>query len=788
MPKLVEIANSVEPKVVEGLDDASYVQEVWFKSNSLDRTFCYRAIQLQLVTESHDQGFVDDATQGSWSWFEIAVMENDEATAPKSVNGKPAVWRSHCNNLVSQEPTKHFGMLYDRRHELLNSIEIGNVLAVRACCRFPGWENYADSGKLVAKLLDEDTFIPNPWCLAPPEDLGVYTVASSNECHVTAEDHQIVSKIWIATPPLDELVVTKIEQLQLFTNACNQGYYSGDKDAGDWTWFDIVVLASPEDTVPKIKNGRSLEWLSHVTRVSEGTEPSFKAGREFDRTHDLLNSLEVGDVIAVRVCAQFAGWAHYAHDALLPITESDFNVFSGPAPPPESPLAINFEEIQLEKQRLQDTLNCILAQAVPEGDPPPAYIEGDVATAASRADMKFEPYERGVRLLSLDGGGVRGISPLRILQELEDYMFKLTGNKVTKPCDYFDMMAGTSTGGLIALMLGRMKMTIGECMAAYQRMSKDIFDSWDITKKSRLTTKGARFDSSKLENAIKTIVQERLHDKNAPMLDPDNKACKVFVLAVRADDAGTLPTHLRTYISDAVDQSFADCKIWEAARATSAAPTYFPQMQIGKFRFVDGGLGFNNPVAMIYTEARTVFGWNRPVDCLLSLGTGVPPKMNLGKGGVFDMKQLVNGIISTLTCSETAHELFVHGRNLPVDSVYFRFNAGKMYRTGEGDSRDSFDWEKLLELDDWSRMNDFVKLTEQYLADQRDRLGTCASVLVQNKNRYLHHQLRAGSFLSRHHSGSLGVHYYANTYIIATCITTINSGIWFSLLQVGHVT
>jgi patatin-like phospholipase/acyl hydrolase len=55
-------------------------------------------------------------------------------------------------------------------------------------------------------------------------------------------------------------------------------------------------------------------------------------------------------------------------------------------------------------------------------------------------------------------------------------------------------------------------------------------------------------------------------------------------------------THLRTYYNDKVGDSMCGYKIWEAARATTAAPTYFPRMKLGKHDYVDGGLGYNNPI------------------------------------------------------------------------------------------------------------------------------------------------------------------------------------------------
>ncbi|KIO27731.1 hypothetical protein M407DRAFT_53822, partial [Tulasnella calospora MUT 4182] len=70
-----------------------------------------------------------------------------------------------------------------------------------------------------------------------------------------------------------------------------------------------------------------------------------------------------------------------------------------------------------------------------------------------------------------DGGGVRGIISLIILERI---MHDIAPK--TKPCDYFDLIGGTSTGGLIAIMLGRLRMSIPECIAAYAELSKLIFD------------------------------------------------------------------------------------------------------------------------------------------------------------------------------------------------------------------------------------------------------------------------------------------------------------------------
>ena len=78
-----------------------------------------------------------------------------------------------------------------------------------------------------------------------------------------------------------------------------------------------------------------------------------------------------------------------------------------------------------------------------------------------------------VCLLALDGGGVRGLLSLMILRSL---MAAIDPNSPPKPCDYFDLIGGTSTGGLIAIMLGCLRMTVEECITAYTSLLDRVFE------------------------------------------------------------------------------------------------------------------------------------------------------------------------------------------------------------------------------------------------------------------------------------------------------------------------
>jgi patatin-like phospholipase/acyl hydrolase len=95
--------------------------------------------------------------------------------------------------------------------------------------------------------------------------------------------------------------------------------------------------------------------------------------------------------------------------------------------------------------------------------------------------LAFDP-EQGVNLLALDGGGVKGISTLIILQAImervKDYEIenKLNPSRDTRdPVDYFHLAAGTSTGGIIALMLFRLRMSVQKTIDEYEKIGPKVF-------------------------------------------------------------------------------------------------------------------------------------------------------------------------------------------------------------------------------------------------------------------------------------------------------------------------
>jgi len=348
--------------------------------------------------------------------------------------------------------------------------------------------------------------------------------------------------------------------------------------------------------------------------------------------------------------------------------------------------------------------------------------------------------KRPLRLLSLDGGGVRGIGILHILK----HIMSKAGAEGIKPCDYFDMITGTSTGGLIAIMLGRLDMSIDDCITAYKDLSSKIFG------KNRglpaLVRGHSRYKYETFEEIVKDFIKSRTGDSESLMMQTHTgDHCKVFVVAVQADNVNNgKPLHIRTYQPGEPENEpiLKTCKIWEACRATTAAPSYFDPMKIDGAHYQDGGLGHNNPACLLKAEAEVEFGRDTPIACTLSIGTGLVPMLDLRDKtsirGVLS-GSLRSGLLTLVTNTQQHHLLARKLFNSGNPGCYFRFNVGEkladkewvderggdFYRSLYGpDSVQKIlpnldDWKNaLIALDNYKEMDKFAGICEEYIQDE----------------------------------------------------------------------
>ncbi|WJG35713.1 acyl transferase/acyl hydrolase/lysophospholipase, partial [Fusarium oxysporum Fo47] len=226
---------------------------------------------------------------------------------------------------------------------------------------------------------------------------------------------------------------------------------------------------------------------------------------------------------------------------------------------------------------------------------------------------------------TVDGGGIRGISSLLILEHIMEKIRETRGlGHVRRPCEHFDLIGGTSTGGqvsrlspIIAIMLGRLGMTVDECIRAYKKVAQQAFTPKRTSIFPAAPT-GA-FSAKALEAAIKQIVRERCVESECvsrqsqglgTVKTDEQLTLYRAVLAITKQNLDAPPTLFTTYDSSA---SFHGCTIWQVARATSAATTFFKSIKVGRdeIEFVNAGFGYNNPCEVLLQEAQRQFPGRR---------------------------------------------------------------------------------------------------------------------------------------------------------------------------------
>jgi patatin-like phospholipase/acyl hydrolase len=168
---------------------------------------------------------------------------------------------------------------------------------------------------------------------------------------------------------------------------------------------------------------------------------------------------------------------------------------------------------------------------------------------------------------------------------------------------------------------------VDECIDAYCKLSKEIFRLDHVF--AGVVPDGddtCRFNYQTFEETIQKLIEEKLGDKNhvmsaKPIPPKTPSQCHTFVVATMAGDVRALPMLFRSY--SVAGERQTQCPIWQAARATTAAPTYFKPILIGvpSVAYMDGGLGHNNPAHLALSEARRLWGQDAVV-YLLSIGTG----------------------------------------------------------------------------------------------------------------------------------------------------------------------
>ena len=252
-------------------------------------------------------------------------------------------------------------------------------------------------------------------------------------------------------------------------------------------------------------------------------------------------------------------------------------------------------------------------------------------------------------------------------------------------------------------MLGRLRMTTRDALRAYNEIAESVFCK--ANRKSSI--KDGAFKATTLIKQVQDLVAAK--ELGEHILSENDKAgsAKAFVCAIPAASMA----HPRLFRSYAVrENASTNCKIWEAARATTAAPTFFKRMTIvddggAREDFLDGGLRVNNPAQLVLDEALRVFGGASKLGCLVSIGTGHPGTIGLSQPDAFQkiLPTEMGGVLKKIAtdCEQTAHELAKRFRQAP--DRYFRYNV--THGIGK------------ISLEEWKKMDEVQTHTKDYIQE-----------------------------------------------------------------------
>jgi patatin-like phospholipase/acyl hydrolase len=230
--------------------------------------------------------------------------------------------------------------------------------------------------------------------------------------------------------------------------------------------------------------------------------------------------------------------------------------------------------------------------------------------------------KRKVAILSIDGGGIRGIIPAVVLSYIEEGLQRKTGNSKVVLSDYFDMIAGTSTGGILTCFyLLPEGLPAKDAVEFYAQYGKSIF------KKHNFNPLGLR-EEKYTQKGMEAALKQTMGDTK---LSEVKKRC-----LITAYDLEQRKAVMFTDKDAAVGGDIRNYYLRDVARATSAAPTYFEPAEVRSLgnavsHLIDGGIFANNPTLCAWIEAhKSDFGFckNPTADDLfiLSVGTGKEKK------------------------------------------------------------------------------------------------------------------------------------------------------------------
>lgn len=296
------------------------------------------------------------------------------------------------------------------------------------------------------------------------------------------------------------------------------------------------------------------------------------------------------------------------------------------------------------------------------------------------------------KILAIDGGGIKGVFSVSLLAEIE----RMCGGNI---CDYFDLLAGTSTGAIIAAALS-IKIPAYDILELYINKGINIFPrkSWKLFK--------GKYSTEPLKKELARIFKDKkMKDSNTRLLIP------AYNLSTDSVQIFKTPHAKNLYFDK-------DRKIKEVLLATTAAPMYFSPYKMQGGTYMDGGVGANNPSLVAYIEGITRCGWNKDEIMILNIGNVTSGKNTTGKE-----KMGLANFLTMQQCFMNAESQYATNIcRLLMGDKYIRIEESAKKGEVQLDKVDQVSLTKLRDLGFNSAQRNYDKIKQEFLSDKKEEV------------------------------------------------------------------
>lgn len=466
------------------------------------------------------------------------------------------------------------------------------------------------------------------------------TVKFKEDVTISREHHSLSQHIEEANEGIKSFYDTTLVNTKAVNNNAESKNNNAQEDTSRKIPDTVQVLAKKSDNIKDLekKNSDASYWemLSKLTVRSKAKNSMVEVAKKPKKTE--LNNRTVDLVINVKKATS-------AESMLKRLSDLCSHLKQYP----------DCRSIAVKNQVQQDLIR--LTQSRHDS------VRSQAHEALALVGYVAPPRGRGIKMLSVDGGGTKGLVAIEMLKMLE--------RALKAPLHtMFDYVIGTSTGSLVVILAFMFQLPLEACENLYLEKSREMFTRSRVSGSARLAWDYAYYDSTKFEKILRDLMGEKYMTEFAK----NPNVPKMSAVSTLVNIAKWKNFLFRNYnLPSGVYSDYpGNCKqkVWEVVMASSAAPAFYKEKVLEEYIFRDGGLIANNPTAIGIHECKLLWP-GESIQCVVSIGTGRYEPHPVLADNKWVLPDIIQNITETATDTESVHMTLKD--HLPP-SAYYRFN------------------------------------------------------------------------------------------------------------------